>query len=191
MVPYSVSHWRAKLLTVHLILVKMLFDDCRARILPHSSSVCTLNSSQLQGVDRTPRGSRIDSLRLMALMHGGAISGALAADLWQWDGVDWSEGLFPLAANGTALSTRPRLIRRMTSLSVPAGDPGGYQAPIGDTWELTSGTWAQNLSVPSPSPRRYAAMVFDAVRREFVRSVAKTWVWGPMATPQAAGFSDG
>jgi hypothetical protein len=45
----------------------MLFDDCRARILPHSSSVCTLNSSQLQGVDRTPRGSRIDSLRLMAL----------------------------------------------------------------------------------------------------------------------------
>jgi hypothetical protein len=109
-----------------------------------------------------------DAVHQVVLMHGGAISWALATDLWQWDGVDWSEmsipGSLPMERHYHTSAFDPT----HDKLVVFGGDPGGYQAPIGDTWELTSGSWAQNLSVPSPSPRRYAAMAFDAVRREFV-----------------------
>ncbi len=105
-----------------------------------------------------------DPIRQRVVLFGGRDNGGnVRDDLWEWDGIAWTERV--------VVSARPSA-RSHASLACGAGrcvlfggvGPSGLLA---DTWSWDGTGWTQ-LAGPGPSARRRAALVFDSTRSVFV-----------------------
>jgi hypothetical protein len=98
-------------------------------------------------------------------------SGAVVADTWAWDGINWTHlhpATSPPARMGAAMVT-----------DVAFGRPilfGGVDKPFGasgatvfaDTWAWVTDTWVQQHPAAAPTPRFFAQMAYDPGRKQIV-----------------------
>ncbi|MCU0863692.1 MAG: kelch repeat-containing protein [Planctomycetes bacterium] len=88
------------------------------------------------------------------LLFGGDTQTGASGELWQWNGLNWSQlSSGPPARSGHAMAydrTRQRLVVF-----------GGFQ--LADTWEYGLG-WTQRTNVGSAGARTFASMVYDQRR---------------------------
>jgi hypothetical protein len=115
-----------------------------------------------------------DELRQRTVLFGGSLaSNQIVGDTWEWDGVSamWVQASppnHPSRRIGHAMAYHATPWRQATVLFggwTPA-DNGLPATELNDTWVWDGTTWTNvtGLSTVSPSPRRGAAMAFDAAR---------------------------
>ena len=122
-----------------------------------------------------------DPVRGRVVLSGGDDTAGPIDDLWEWDGVSWTEArpaLRPPALYGHALAFDP--VRQRMLLF--GGDTGGF----GETWAWDGTSWTRLSPATAPSARQYHAMATDPVRGRVVlfggrdqkpRSNDETWEW--------------
>ncbi len=103
------------------------------------------------------------------LFGGKPTSTTEVDDLWRFDGATWTNitpasGPMPPARDwyGCVYDTvRGRLV-------LFGGRSTALAADLGDTWEFDGTSWTLMTPAHSPSPRRWTAMCFDALRNETI-----------------------
>jgi hypothetical protein len=97
------------------------------------------------------------------LLSGGIVSGPVPADLWGYDGINWT--LIPGATPPPGRYDHALAYDDANHRTILFG--GYTNGPIGDTWAHAGGSWTQ-LGTPS-SPLDYPAAAYLAVRKRVVR----------------------
>ena len=110
-----------------------------------------------------------------AILLGGRGAAALAADLWELDGLTRTRRM-PFAPT----STSPAM-----TYDAPRGTLVLYDGA--DVWESNDGTWHLRTAVPRPPARLYASLTHDTTRHQSVlfsgidqvtgRMLDDTWTW--------------
>jgi hypothetical protein len=129
-----------------------------------------------------------DAARQRTVVFGGGLSGnpTYFDDTWEWDGVDWQLRQPAVAPPGSDAAVMAYdAARQRTVLFLPI--TVNTTLVGAQTWEWDGATWAQRTPVHMPSPRRLAAMTYDAVRQRIVlfgghydptsTFLAETWEW--------------
>jgi cysteine-rich repeat protein len=107
-----------------------------------------------------------DSLRNRLVIFGGFSEGVAVADLWEFDGVDWTEvstGAHSPPAGQNSVMQYDRRLRRITML-------GFDTAPfprVKETWEFDGISWSNPVSA-APLGQTAIGMAFDEHRSEMV-----------------------
>lgn len=105
------------------------------------------------------------AVRNRAVLFGGVLSSPVGAtaDVWEWDGVDWTDVTPP----GPAMSPSPRSGHAMAELA----DGRIFMFGAGaDAWTWDGSLWSPvtPASPVAPPPLRFHAMCFDAARNRVV-----------------------
>lgn len=124
---------------------------------------------------RTDHAMVYDSARQEVVLFGGqSTNGPPCSQVWFRDTWAWKNNTWSLRAASTSNSPPARTGFRMAfdrarSVAVLCG---GYIGPTAmfdnDTWEWNGATWSQFAPANSPSPREYAAVVFDRARNRTI-----------------------
>jgi hypothetical protein len=104
---------------------------------------------------RMQHGMTYDPIRKVTLLFGGfGSSGNASAELWQWDGLDWT-----LLNDGIAPATAPAVLAfdSIRGVTVLYGNTGGR------VYEWDSKAWSV-FNPPAPKPIAADGMIFDPVR---------------------------
>lgn len=145
---------------------------------------------------RTDSAMAFDSVRNRTVLFGGggALSGTVLSDLWEWDGTNWTQptamGTPPPAYRGHAMVFDTS--RARTVLYGGGGGPATYQTSV---WEWSGTTWTQPGAAGAGPPRERAAMAFDSRRAKTVMFggyvnlgspvyLDETWEWNGTAFTQ-------
>jgi hypothetical protein len=95
----------------------------------------------------------------------GGYNGTSLNDTWTWDGANWNQQFpshIPPLRYAQVMAT-DTLNRRVLMFGGVVGS-NGNQDFANDTWVWTGSDWTQQFPATSPSPRAYAAGVYDARR---------------------------
>lgn len=145
-----------------------------------------------------------DPVRQRTVLFGGGVSGSpfYFADTWEWDGSAWQSCQPAISPPGSDASAMAYDVARQRSvLFVPVTVNSTL---IGaETWEWDGSSWAQRTPAHMPSPRRFPAVAYDAVRQRVVlfgghhdpsnSFLSDMWEWDGSdwtdvsASPQPAG----
>lgn len=138
-----------------------------------------------------------DAARQRTVMFGGGMQGSIFHynDTWEWDGVDWHlRQLIISPTPSDAAVMAYDAARARCVLYVP--EVIGSTLVGSQTWEWDGATWTQRAPAHTPSPRRLAAMTYDAVRQRIVlfgghhdptsTFLADTWEWDGVDWTQVA-----
>jgi len=149
-----------------------------------------------------------DAARRRTLLFGGGTSGSSSYfhDTWEWDGVAWQMRQPAVSPPGSDAAVMAYdAARQCTVLFVPITVNATLVGA--ETWEWDGLTWTQRTPAHMPSPRRLAAMTYDALRQRVVlfgghhdpssTFLADTWEWdgfdwslvAPSAHPSGRGQS--
>lgn len=142
---------------------------------------------------RSYHGLTFDAARGTSILYGGANGNTLRQDLWEWNGVAWSQ-LAATNAPGTRRGMGMTFDVGRGRVVVFGGvTTGGMN---GETWEWDGSAWSQHaIGEPAPSPRGFLPLVFDSARQESVLVGGwgsglvyfnETWVWDGAAWTQRA-----
>jgi hypothetical protein len=125
-----------------------------------------------------------DAARGQVVLFGGFTTTGRVGDTWVWDGSNWTQRFPPvsppaMAFHGMAYDAARGQVVLFGSDSEPSAPP------IAATWVWDGTTWIQKFPATSPTPRSYAALVYDSGRAEtvlfsgapIINNVADTWVW--------------
>lgn len=118
------------------------------------------------GVPSRRSGSAIsyDPLRRRVVLFGGRdLGGSSLGDLWEWDGLAWTQRIAPAGPS-------PREDAGMAcgpSRCVIFGGRAGATV-FAETWIWNGTIWAQLGSTPSPAPRTAPALAYDERRQVIV-----------------------
>ncbi|MBI5543754.1 MAG: hypothetical protein HY901_07710, partial [Deltaproteobacteria bacterium] len=145
-------------------------------------------ASATSPLERAQAGMAFDASRNWLVLCGG-LSAQNLDDTWEWDGTSWE-------AQGTAATPPPRRWhslaydprRGRTVLFGGESRDGEKAVFLNDTWEWNGMRWHKLTPAagePCPSPRRAAALAYDAARGQMVlfggtddaRLWADTWQW--------------
>lgn len=129
-----------------------------------------------------------DAARRCTVLFGGGTSGSPSYfhDTWEWDGVAWQMRQPAVSPPGSDAAVMAYdAARQRTVLFLPIASGGTLVGA--QTWEWDGLTWTERTSAHMPSPRRLAAMTYDAVRQRIVlfgghhdpssTFLADTWEW--------------
>ena len=98
-------------------------------------------------------------------------AGAAVAGTWVWDGHNWTHlhpASSPAARVGAAMVSDAALGRPILFGGVDKPDVAGGATVFGDTWAWVGDNWVQRHPATAPSPRFYAQMAYDPVRKQIV-----------------------
>jgi len=109
-----------------------------------------------------------DGVRGRIVMYGGrAVSGQVLNDMWQWDGLVWSQitpATLPPARNGHSMTWDP-VRRRVVLFGGGTGTPGTV---MNDTWEWDGTNWARVTTQTAPPARTAHAAAYHADRNRLM-----------------------
>ncbi len=147
-----------------------------------------------------------DSTRQKVVMFGGASGESrvpLLGDMWEWDGVVWTQHTPATAPGARAGHVMAFDATRQNTVLFGGNDLTGA---LRETWTFDGLTWTQRPTAVSP-PACYGAMAWDASRQRTVmftgycgngNYVTETWEWNgtswarmtpPRSPPPAIGFA--
>ena len=112
-----------------------------------------------------------DAARGVVVLFGGRVdlaSGELAADLWEWDGVAWTERT-PAGAAPSGKNSHVLAYDSAREVTVLYG--GNFNDPSREVWEWDGVAWTErtpSLAAPQPEGRVDSAMIYDAARAELL-----------------------
>jgi hypothetical protein len=129
-----------------------------------------------------------DPESLTTLLVGGRLDdGSLAADMWEWDGTEWSR--LPVSAVPPPTVQAPMAwdsVHRQAVLLVPDNSGPLPQAATW-TWDEGADAWALQRPATSPPLRAESSMTFDPATGEVLLTVpccpgateqtTETWTW--------------
>ncbi|MCA8953164.1 MAG: hypothetical protein KDE27_26870, partial [Planctomycetes bacterium] len=110
------------------------------------------------------------------------------ADMWRYDGLDWTPALPPSSASAAFAYFPP------ANAFVLFGGQGPSAGTRNATWQLTGSAWTLRRPTNSPSARRSTAMAFDATTNRLVlfggfdgsAILGDTWTWDGVTWTQAS-----
>ncbi len=128
---------------------------------------------------RTQSAFAFDTSINALLLYGGAYSGGVDGDTWEWTSGTWSQysfggtkcgdfgagqgvcptGLTPSPRDGAEMAYDPNdgYVALFGGCSGPSSNCGGSPTWYGDTWSFSAGTWTQ-VSTAGPSGRAWAGL---------------------------------
>lgn len=133
---------------------------------------------------------RFDAHRRIGVLFGGSVRGPLVplpvADVWEWDGLDWS---LRQPASGPGPRTQHAMVFDGGRREILVFGGSTLAGRLDETWAWDGGTWRQAANGPAPPPRRFAAMAYDPIRDRIVlfggdgggsqplNPLGDTWEW--------------
>ena len=105
-----------------------------------------------------------------AIALGSTTASLYGNETWSWDGSTWTDlqpAVRPTPRYGGSLAADPSRGVLVLFGGYGAG-PFGGSVPLDDTWEWDGSRWTHIVTAHAPSPRRDAALTFDARRGRMV-----------------------
>ncbi|MEZ5967059.1 MAG: hypothetical protein R3F56_24695 [Planctomycetota bacterium] len=128
------------------------------------------------------------------LLYGGGegqTTTSLFADIWAWDGTDWTRMSTSIPPGER---TRHAMVYDFARDRLVVHGGRDTRDVRTDTWEWDLTTWTQRTPTTNPGPTSDLAMVFDHERREsvvFGGVTYRTWTYGPEVAALATPFGTG
>jgi hypothetical protein len=125
-----------------------------------------------------------DAARRVVVLFGGQAP-AILNDTWTWDGTTWTQQHPTRRPTGRVASamTYDGARARILLFGGDSGQGQAFSGGYGDTWTWDGANWSQVSSGPSPPPRAWAALAYDA-------EVGKSVLFGGLSGPQATLMND-